>query len=148
MNEESSQLTLSYELLYLIRWLVENEPEQLKKIIQTALDSGLKEDFKQTYSTDQEKAVDAMHYNIVDFLNLLEGLLHESINEHTIKNVMQKKLMPAIDQIDTTECDTFMVQESVEKASNEFEQNPKNNAQDILFKELLKSWNPEKKITN
>lgn len=148
MNEESSQLTLSYELLHLIRWLIENEPEQLKIIIDNALDSGLKEDFKQLYVSDQEKITDAMHYNIVDFLTLLEELLHESINEHTIKTVMKKKLMPAIDQIDTTECDTFMVQESVEKASNQFELDPKTNAQDLLFRELLKSWNPAKKTTN
>jgi len=148
MNEESSQLTLSYELLHLIRWLVENEPEELKKIIESALDSGLKEDFKQMHSSDPDKITDTMHYNIVDFLNLLEELLHESINEHTIKSVMKKNLMPAIDHIDATECDTYMVQESVEKASNQFEQDPKTNAQDLLFRELLKSWNPAKKTTN
>lgn len=148
MNEENSQLTLSYELLHLIRWLVENEPEQLKKIIETALDSGLKEDFKQSYHSDQEKVTDSMHYNIIDFLSLLESLLHEAINEHRVKNVLKKNLMPAIDNIDATECDTYMVQESVEKASNQFEQDPRKNAQDLLFRELLKSWNPAKKTTN
>lgn len=148
MNEESSQLTLSYELLHLIRWIIENEPEKLKAIIENALDSGLKEEFKQSYGSEQDKLTDAMHYNIVDFLNLMEALLQDSINEHSVKNVLQKKLMPAIDQIDTTECDTYMVQESVEKASNEFEQDPKTNAQDLLFRELLKSWNPDKKTTN
>ena len=146
-NEEKSQLTLSYELLYLIQWLVEKEPQQLKSIINNALDAGLKETFK-TRSFSEQSENETMHYSIADFLGLLEVLLHESINEKTIKQVMEKKLMPAIDHIDNTECDKNIVQSSVKKASSDFEQNPKNNPQELLFQEILKRWNPTKKTSN
>ena len=73
MNDNAQQLTLSYELLYLLQWLIENEPDRLKRLIEKALVSGLREDlhFLQK-NTDSHTANEEMHYSIVDFLALLE----------------------------------------------------------------------------
>ncbi len=147
MNEEISQLTLSYELLHLIRWLVENEPEQLKQIIADAMSSGLKEEFKTMYVSEQS-ASEAMQYNIIDFLSLLEILLHEVTEDEQRKELLQKKLLPAIDHIDGAEYPAQLVQSSIDKVSSKLEKNPKKNPQELLFQELLKNWNPNKKISH
>ena len=147
MNEEISQLTLSYELLYLIQWLVENEPDQLKEIIAQAFNSGLKDKFKKMYMTEQA-ASDSMHYSIIDFLGLLEILLHEVTEEQQMQELLHKRLLPAIDHIDGAEYPAQLVQSSLEKVSSKLEKNPTKNPQELLFQELLRNWNPSKKMPN
>ncbi len=51
----------------------------------------------------------------------MEGLSAESINERAVKIVMEKSLMPTIDQIDSTVCDDATVRFSIEKATNKLE---------------------------
>jgi hypothetical protein len=149
MNEDNNQLTLSYELLVLLQWLIEYEPEKLKELITSAFDNGLEDDLKKV--KNQSSGYDSsenVQNSIVDFFGLLEILLHEIYNERATKRVMEKKLMPAIDHIDTTECDTQTVQDSIEKATSKFEQEPNKNPQELLFKELLRSWKPNKKTVS
>jgi len=146
MNDESNQLNLSYELLYLIQWLIEEEPEKLKPLIASALKNGLTKELHNIHNnTVGSSMANEMQYNIIDFLGLLENQLHEVLNEQTMKRVVEKKLMPAIDHIDTTECDTETVLFSVEKATSKLDREPKANAQELLFQELLKCWKPSKK---
>lgn len=139
-----NQLTVSYELLYLVQWLLENESDALKKLINHALENGLKQDL-QTAINSELKSSEDIQYSIVDFLALLETLLHENISEQNMKRIMEKKLMPAIDNIDNKECDKATVDFSVEKATSKIENNPEKNPQEILFQELLKCWKPNKK---
>ncbi len=139
-----NQLTVSYELLYLVQWLLEHESEALKKLISHALENGLKQDL-QTAVNSELKSTEDIQYSIVDFLALLETLLQENISEQNMKRIMEKKLMPAIDNIDNKECDKATVDFSVEKATSKIENNPEGNPQEILFQELLKCWKPNKK---
>lgn len=147
MERDNSQLTLSYELLYLLQWLIDNEPEKLKFLIADALEDGLAEELKKINSGEQHVSEEIQN-GIVDFFSLLELLLHESINEQLMKRVMEKKLMPALDHIDGTECDNATVQFSVEKATSKFEREPEKNPQELLFKELLRCWKPSKKTVS
>ncbi len=141
----NNQLTISYELLYLMQWLLENEPDRLKKLIVQALHKGLKEEMQEASKNQNLTTTEDLQYSVVDFLTLLESLLHEAINEYTLKKLTEKKLMPALNQIDNTVCDTSTVQFSIEKASSRLEHHPQENPQEVLFKELLKCWKPRKK---
>jgi len=141
----NNQLTISYELLYLMQWLLENEPERLKKLIVQALHKGLKEEMQRAAKEKPLTTNEELQYSVVDFLTLLESLLQEAISEQTLKSVNERKLMPALDHIDGNECDEVTVQESVERASHRFESHPQENPQELLFKELLKNWKPDKK---
>lgn len=140
---EDKNLTVSYELLYLLQWLLENEPERLKKIIKHSLHNGLSEEIKNA-SKENDTSPEEMQYSIIDFLVFLESLLHESLHEERLKKIVEKKMMPALDNIDGQECDQETVDVSVEKASLKFETHPQENPQEILFQELLKCWKPTK----
>lgn len=145
MNQENSQLTLSYELLYLLQWLIEHEPEKIKSLITKAFENGFAQDLKKIGANTEYQMPEEVQHSVVDFFTLLEVLLHEVTNEQLMKRVMEKKLMPAIDHIDSTECDDETVLSSVEKASSKFESEPEKNPQELLFKELLRCWKPTKK---
>lgn len=92
-------------------------------------------------------AEEEMQDSIVDFFSLLEGLLMETINEQAMLKAHEKNLVPALEHIDSTICDTATVRSSLEKATTKMTKNPEANAQQLLFEELLKRWKPNKKAT-
>ena len=66
------------------------------------------------------------------------------MGEESVDNIMQKALIPAIDQVDIKNCDSATVKSSVSIVTSKLERNPKENAQELFLKELLKRWKPEK----
>ena len=139
-----NNLTVSYELLYLLQWLLENEPSKLKKIINYALDQGLADQIKIAAKSSREETSEDVQYSIIDFLTLLESLLHDTLHEKRLRQIVTKKLLPALKNIDEQECNQETLELSVEKASLKFDAHPNQNPQEILFKELLKTWKPTK----
>lgn len=154
MNNDSmnshNQFVISYELLALLQWLVEHDAERMKKIIARALQNGLKKDIQnfKAYAADAQSNDDIQH-SIVEFFGLLEALLVETMNEQAMQDAVEKNLMPAIDQLDSTICDDATIRSSVEKATLKLDKSPQADPQEVLFRELLKRWKPQnKKILN
>ncbi|MFZ5954440.1 MAG: hypothetical protein ACOYT8_05080 [Candidatus Dependentiae bacterium] len=148
-NNNANQFTISYELLCLLRWLSQYDTDKLKKLVSKALDNGLKEEIKkiEAYSkvNTESDMLEEVHHSILEFFTLMESLLLVALNEDTAKKAIKQNLMPAIDHIDATACDQETVRFSVEKATTKAEQKPDQNAQQLLFEELLKRWKPTKK---
>ena len=144
LDSQEDKIILSYELLQLMEWLVENEAEPLKKIIAKTLKRGFYERLQESQNYKEHYSNDDMQANVLDFLGLLEVLLLEATNEQMVSNVLQKNLMPAIDHVDTKNCDISTVKTSIAIASSKIERNPKENAQAVFLKELLKRWKPNK----
>ncbi|HXW86229.1 MAG TPA: hypothetical protein VEK38_02700 [Candidatus Bathyarchaeia archaeon] len=140
----NAQLAISYELLCLLSWLTDHDSEKLKKLITKALASGLQKKIQQIDHHNQEE----LYHSIIDFFNLLESLLDNAIKEQIVQQAKEKKLLPAIDQIDTTICTDAIVQSSLEKATVTMEDNPEKNPKEVLFNELLKRWKPHNKYVN
>jgi hypothetical protein len=149
-NENNSQLVLSRELLALLRWIVENDSPKIRRLIEKAMASGLDEQIRSelndTRFIDDES--DA-HVSIIEFLGLMETFLFEAMKESTTRKAVQKKLIPTIDQIDSTLCDDATVRFSVEKATEKKTFTAGETPKEVLFKELLRRWKPQnKKIIN
>ncbi len=145
----NAQFVLSYELLVLLRWLVDHDTDKLKKVIGKALKSGLQEELRKLDQTEDMDILNEMQHSITDFLHLLESLLIETVSEHVKEKARQQKLLPAIDQIDTSMCDNTTVSFSLEKATAKLTDNPDENAKELLFKEILKRWKPiDKNLKN
>lgn len=151
-NNNAQQFVISYELLCLLRWLLENDVEKLKKMVFKALATGLREDIKQFELLGDVSAdpamVEEVQHSIIEFFSMLEMLIAESIKEQAVQRAVEKNLMPTIDQIDSTLCDDDTVRSSVEKTVARSEQHPKENPQNVLYKELLKRWKPSKNMMN
>ena len=153
MNDDSlysqstdNQFVLSYELICLLQWLMEHDAGKLKTIITKALSSGLKNQIqKESTLVENPTDLEDIQESIIDFFGMLEALLLESINELAVKKALEKNLLPSIDKIDSTICDNATVQFSVEKATSDIDRNPQENPKELLFKELLRRWKPNKK---
>lgn len=143
--DKDEQFVISYELLCLLRWLVENDADKLKKMIERAAIRGLTEKIEQIRTYSDSKALEDAHENMFEFFNVLESMLADTIQEQIANQAFERQLMPAIEQIDTTACDDNIVQISLEKAHSKIAHNPDKNPQDILLKEILKNWKPSKK---
>lgn len=140
---DNSQCAISYRLLKLLQWLAENEPEAIKKLIAKAVQQGLDTDATPA-SSKEDHLENELQESIVDFFSLMEALLSEVLHEDELKQTMQRQLIPALDHIDGSICDTATVASSIAKATSNFDNNSENIKQ-ILFKELLKRWKPSKK---
>jgi hypothetical protein len=145
-NHDSDQFTLSLELLRLMQWLVKNDPEGLKRLISKAMNQGLNKQVSKALETDdiQETSTQIQH-GIIDFFILMEALLSETMYEHSMKKGLQKNLIPAMQRIDTTDCDASIVLTSLEQATSQLQSQPNANPRDLLLNELIKRWKPNKK---
>lgn len=136
------QLTLSYELLYLLQWIIENDQETLKVFLQEAVRR------QQAAERHQKEHVyyahdDELQQTIVDYFAVLDALLYETMEEESVYKAVQKNLMPSLNQIDSTACDTDTIQSSVDEATAHLDAHPEHDAKDVLYKELLKQWEPD-----
>jgi len=147
-NNNNGQFVLSYELLYLLQWLVDHEAEALKKIIARAVRQGFRDSITNTtHDTIELQSSDAHIQNsIADFLSLLDILLLESTNEQGVKKSLERNMIPALNQIDSTICNNETVESSLMKASSKLDTDSNEKLQDALLKELLKQWKPDKKF--
>jgi len=147
-SSDHAQFVISYELLCLLRWLVDHDYEKFKKMITRALHHGLKYDLDhiqhRTRSLTEADAAE-IQQSIVEFFSLLETALIDSLNDYAVQKALEKKLLPTIEHIDTTICDDATVQASIEQACPKIEHTSADKAQQVLFKELLKRWKPQKK---
>lgn len=148
-NNNNAQLVLSYELLALLRWLVEHNTDALKRIVSNAITSGLQDELQKI-----EKSQDVAHFyelqqSITDFLVILEALLIDTLNEQLKQKTQYRKLAPALEKIDRTVCDKTTVSFSIEEATLKLRNNPQANPNELLFKELLRRWKPgDKSVKN
>ncbi len=143
--ESDTQFVLSYELVCLLRWLVEHNSPQLKGIIKKALNGGLKKDIKGLDSFNNTNSLEDIQHSIVDFFGLMEGILLETIHEQAVQKTIEKNLMPAIEHIDGQQCDDMVIRTSIEKVASKLDNASQEHAQELLFKEILRRWKPSKK---
>jgi hypothetical protein len=145
----SAQFVLSYELLALLRWLVDQHEETLKNIVGHALSAGLHEELQKLERTEDATYLHEIQHSITDFLTTLEALLIEMVGERIRQKAQYKDLAPAVEKIDSTICDQALVDVSIEEAASKLKMNPRANPKELLFKELLRRWKPaDSKLKN
>jgi hypothetical protein len=135
------QLVISYELLKLLEWLIDHEQDSLRKLTKRAIEQGFFIHPPNRHPSDEE-----LQQNIVEFFAILDAILHETISEDHMKNTTQRTLIPAINNIDSSMYKPSTLSASIAKATAAAEkkgQDPK----EIFCKELLKHWNPTKKVS-
>ena len=143
--DEESQLVLSYELLALLHWLATNNTSGLKQLVDRAFDSGLQYELRNLTQCAHRVSLEDMHDIVSDFFGVLEVLLAEKTNEHAQAKARANNLAPTIERIDTASCDDDTLLACIKSANNQLEQNPHENARELLMKELLRQWKPRSK---
>jgi hypothetical protein len=143
-TQAQDQFTLSIELLRLLQWLVEHDSEGLKRLINKAFAHGLNEKIQKPREVNANDHNEIQH-SIIDFFVVLEALLFEALNDSSVKSVIQRNLIPSVNRIDTSAFDTSTLKFSLERATAQLSHNSKSSPRDVLMKELIKRWKPNKK---
>ena len=145
----SNQFLLSNELLLLMQWIVDHQQEEFKDLIKQALKNGLKEKISLSKNSTPQTLSDSTPDSIIDFFNILEALYYESASELSSKHDRTPQLTNIVSKIDSSVCDDVTVEFSLEKANSKIENNPDQDAKEVLFQELLRCWKPhDKKLTH
>lgn len=137
----AEHLVLSQEFLVLLQWIIDHEAETLKKIITRAL----KNNFMHYYGSTHQASDAELQQSIVDFLTIFDALLLEVTQEHTAQKQLDRNLIPALNHLDSHVCSEKMIASSLAKIDVQDSQVSKETMQDLLLKELLKRWKPDKK---
>jgi len=147
-NRNDNQFVISYELICLLQWILEHESDQLKMLVQRAMQSDMLQD-DATKSDDGEEnttsTIEDIQEIIIDFFELCDTLMAEVSHEQSIKKAIAKNLMPAIGQIDSKVCDNNTVRSSINSTTEQLDITPNASAKETLFREILRQWKPNKK---
>jgi len=144
-QSENDQCVISYRLLKLLQWLAEHEQEALKQLMIRSLKSGL---FLDWHTAEKKRDIleAELKETVVGYFSLLEILLEEALEESDRFDTLKRKLIPALDRIDASFWDSATVASSVEKIiSKSSGESAGEGTKQVVFKELLKRWKPEKK---
>jgi len=146
-GEKTDQFAISYELLCLLRWLIENEGEEIQNLVERAVARGLQERITHLEHSNDKEIINDAHSSITEFFSILETMLSESFQNQNFQHALEKNLMPAIDHIDPSVCDDTVLQYGIEKTNEKIakKHSKKEKPQEILLKEILKHWKPGKK---
>ncbi len=142
LHEE--QFVISYELLYVLHWLLKYEKTELSNLITQAFIKGYEDKLKQQDLYAQIQHTDDMQHSIVNFFNFLEQHIATMNDTQTQKTIIHKNILKALDQIDPKRFDYDTIKSTVMATADKIRPKNQDDAKDLFFKELLKQWNPKK----
>ena len=147
-NFDTDQFVISYELLHLLHWMIKYEPTLLRELITKSFLQGIEDSLEKNEGMyAQLTTSDDMHNSIVEFLNFVEYHITEVSNTESVQQVMNKSMLPTMNRVDSQSVDHETVQSSFLTAVEKGKINKDTNAsQKQFFKELLRQWNPSKKV--
>ena len=138
--EFQEQLVLSQDLLQLLEWLLQYNQEGINNLVKQALQRGLADKLKKS---GNNYPIEDAHYTIIDFLEMLENSLAEGVQNQALNDLGKKKLVQAINRIDTTNCSKATIESSAALVGNRSVDSTQDEAKSELCKELLRRWNPD-----
>lgn len=141
--ENDDQFIVSYELLYILQWIITHEKEAFSQLVHKAFIQGSQapensEDFDQTEESD------LLQNSVIDFFGFLEQEIDVVAQSESMKHIMQKNLLKTLDHIDPKTFDPAIIKESMVATAEKIKPQRNHLAKDLFLKELLKKWSPKK----
>lgn len=139
---QGEQFVISYELLYLLHWLLKYEETELSKLINKSFIKGVQEKAETSDALTDLQLTEDMQNSIVDFFNFMEQEISDLSDQESTK-AMNKDVMQTLDHLDPKILDLNTIKTTISKrASKKTKRDQSNKNQ--FFKELLKQWKPKK----
>lgn len=141
--EKDDQFIVSYELLYILQWLITYEKEALTDLVHKAFMQGSQAN-NNIETSDQFEEAEFLQNSVIDFFTFLEEEVENACENESIKNIMQSNLLKTLDHIDPKLFDPAIIKASMMATAEKV--NPEHNqqAKAYFLKQLLKKWTPKK----
>lgn len=141
---QEEQFVISYELLYVLHWLLKYEKNELSSLITQAFIKGYEDKIKQQDMYMRIQYGEDMQQSIVNFFNFLEDQIATINDIQTHKKVIHQNIIKTLDQIDPERFDYETIKSTVMATADKIKPANQDDAKDLFLKELLKQWNPKK----
>lgn len=141
--ENDDQFIVSYELLYILQWLMAYEKDAFRKLIHKAFIKG-SQATNNLEITNQTEEAEYLQNSVIDFFSFLEEEVENASENESMKHIMQQNLLKTLDHIDPKIFDPAIIKASMVATAEKV--NPEHNkqAKDYFLKQLLKKWTPKK----
>ena len=152
----NTSLSLSFELIYLLGWLLKHERTTLDALIKQAVKNGLAVDLNKITTDDQDKMSEQLYGTVLDFLVHLENTLASNLEGVHTDNTTNQILYPALNKFTNNSLDIQTIKLSMQQARERLQNKSATNqpstdaieqGKSILFEQLLKNWHPSKNET-
>jgi hypothetical protein len=139
------QFVISYELLYVLHWLLKYEKTELSNLITQAFIKGYEEKLKEQDLYSKIQHSDDMQNSIVNFFNFLEHQIAVMNDTQTHKTIMHQDIVKTLDKIDPERFDYDTIKSTVMATADKIKPTKNHDeAKNLFLKELLRQWNPKK----
>ncbi len=145
-----TNLSLSFELICLMEWLLKHEKNMLNGLIKQAIKGGLAADLKHPRTDDGVEVIEQLYRIMIDFLSYLERALADNLDRVESTEKGQKSVLNLLRYLDRECIDDRTVRTSVQEASKQLDElcASKDDSNDymarrLFCKVLLKEWNPK-----
>ena len=160
----SAQISLSFELISLLNWLLRHEKTMLNTMIRHSLERGFAEELEKIDTTQPVANSEELYNTVLDFLEYLEHTLIKNLESIHIDHSTKDAILPTLHKLEGDSLDqktlwlsmqqtrARMLKVQQEKAADapiEAQARAKRSqhANEILFQQLLKNWKPNAKET-
>lgn len=142
-------ISLSYELVCLINWLLKNEKPALNALVKQAIKNGFLDDLEQVENPEQAVSQEFLYTTVFEFLLHLEKNLIKHL-ETIQTNTQEELLFPALQRMDATNLDARTMWLSMHQAKNVLNKTvlpatrdtSADEAATVLFERIIKNWKP------
>lgn len=141
--EQEDQFVVSYELLYILQWLMTYERQAFSDLIQQAFVQGV-QNVQELDGADQDEDTEYLQHSVIEFFSFLEAEIAHASQAESIRHIMHSNLLKTLDHIDPQIFDPVIVKESMVATAEKIRPKQHHLANDLFLKQLLKKWTPKK----
>lgn len=141
-------LSLSFELIYLMGWLLKHEKGMLNSLVKHALKNGLAQDLENVHFDQDNDSSKELQAIILDFLSFLERSLAKNLDANDAKlNAKHESENHADDTAKAIDIKTRLQRAKqllAKELTEEKSSSSKKNNRESMFNQMLKNWKPNK----
>lgn len=141
--ENEDQFIVSYELLYILQWLITYEKEAFAELIHKSFIQGSQASNHNNLSEQLEED-EYLQSSVIDFFSFLQQEVEFISENESMKHIMQSNLLKTLDHIDSKMFDLAIIKESMVATAEKVGPRENNQAKAYFLKQLLKKWTPKK----
>ncbi len=147
----NSNISLSFELVLLLNWLLKHKKAQLNDLIKDALENGFMQEIAIVSPSDHSQLTNQFYNSILEFLLFFEQSLLKNLAAINADEATNSVILPLVKKIDFDNLDAKTLWLSMQQTKKKISTNKADHnyqpekINDLLFEQLLKNWKPNKK---